>query len=210
MAIGQQIKEVRKDVKMSQGEFAKRINVSKRTIWNYEHNDRYPESPFLQKLSKEFNVNLHWLLTGKGEKYGMPVPGAIPVDTKNLISVPLLGNVPAGEKTWVPAEIEKWYELPREMLRGKKVYLLRVKGDSMVDVDMEEGSLIIVDMERHPENGDIVVALIDDEATVKKIYFQKKSIVLQSANPKYPPQVFTTANKIFLRGVVVGKLTWYK
>ncbi len=65
---------IRKEAGISQGKLAKSLGVTITTIWNYENGERNPEAPFLQKISEKFNLNLDWLLMGRGEKYIIKFP----------------------------------------------------------------------------------------------------------------------------------------
>ncbi len=114
--------------------------------------------------------------------------------------VPLEGTIQAGE----PIEAIRTndtIEIPRDMI-GPNTFALRVRGDSMIEDGIFEGDYIIVDQIAEPKNGDIVVALIDqDTATLKRFYREKKTIRLQAANKKYPP---IRTRRVTIQGRVKG------
>lgn len=118
--------------------------------------------------------------------------------------VPLLGCAPAGVKNFTNDEVEEMIALPKSMTRGRRFYLLRVRGDSMVGVGIRDGDIVIVDADAMPEKGDAVVILVDHECTIKLFYQRGGKVILEPANPKYERQEYDSENEIKIRGVVRG------
>lgn len=115
--------------------------------------------------------------------------------------LPLVGEVAAGEPVLADERIEEYLEVP-EVIGGETGdYILRVKGDSMKDAGILEGDYVIVRPAEIADNGEIVVALIEDEATVKRFYKEKQRIRLEPANKAYKP---IRTNDAHLLGRVVG------
>jgi repressor LexA len=115
--------------------------------------------------------------------------------------LPLVGEVAAGEPVLADERIEEYLEVP-EVIGGETGdYILRVKGDSMKDAGILEGDYVIVRPAEIAGNGEIVVALIEDEATVKRFYKEKQRIRLEPANKAYKP---IRTNDAHLLGRVVG------
>lgn len=105
---------------------------------------------------------------------------------KGLISVPLLGNIQAGVPHLAEEQIEDWINLPSSLIRSRRdVFLLKVRGDSMVNAGIYEGDLVIVRPVKEAKNNDIVVALLHDEATVKRLVYVKNRAYLKAENPDY-------------------------
>lgn len=116
------------------------------------------------------------------------------VDSPRGRSVPLVGKVAAGQPILAQENIEEYLVLPQDMSgRGDDLFALRVEGDSMIEAGILSGDIVIVRRQSNAENGDIVVAMIEDEATVKRIYYEKKQVRLQPENsamePIYAPNV---------------------
>lgn len=106
---------------------------------------------------------------------------------KGLISVPLVGEVPAGMPILAEETIEDWVNLPTTLTRGRKdVFLLRVRGESMVNAGIFNNDMVIVYPTKDIKNGDIVVALIEGEATVKRFVKVNSRTYLKAENPKFP------------------------
>ncbi len=103
--------------------------------------------------------------------------------------VPVLGRVPAGKPLLAEENIEGFLSVAREIAPGREVFALKVKGDSMVEDGILDGDYVIVGRQETAENGDIVCALIDGEATLKRFYKKGKAITLRPANKNYTPIV---------------------
>lgn len=116
-------------------------------------------------------------------------------------SVPLVGRVTAGLPILAIENIEEYLTLPQEMLGKDDLFCLRVQGESMIDVGILDGDIIVVREQNNAENGEIVVAMIDDEATVKRIYYEKTRVRLQPENRFMSPIYSDHAQVI---GKVVG------
>jgi repressor LexA len=135
----------------------------------------------------------------------------VPTGTRiGAVELPLLGVVAAG----LPIEAIEDREtiaVPEELLgRGGQNYVLRVKGDSMIDEQIRDGDYVIVNARPTAENGDMVVALVHgDSATVKKFYREPDGrIRLQPANPDMPPLYYDAAD-VQIQGIVVGVIRRY-
>jgi repressor LexA len=123
----------------------------------------------------------------------------------DTIAVPILGRVRAGEPVLAVENIEGYLHLDRSLTSSRDVFLLRVQGDSMIDAHIQDGDFALVKPQPHAENGEIVVALIDDEATIKRIFKQRDLIRLEPANPSMAPIVVKKGEKrVTLVGKVVG------
>ena len=102
-------------------------------------------------------------------------------------TVPLVGKVTAGLPILAIENIEDYVVFPQDMLGRDDVFALRVQGDSMIEAGILDGDIIIVRRQETAENGDIVVAMIGDEATVKRIFYEKGRVRLQPENASMQP-----------------------
>ncbi len=123
------------------------------------------------------------------------------------VSVPLLGMVAAGEPIEA-VEVPDQVDVPEGLLRGGECFALRVKGESMIEDGIHDGDIILVKKQESAENGQTVVAMIGDEATVKKFYRRGKTVELRPANPDMEPMM-VNAKELSIRGVVIGLLRSY-
>jgi repressor LexA len=128
---------------------------------------------------------------------------------KRAVSIPLLGLVRAGEPIDVCETIE-YIDVPEEMLaRGENV-ALRVTGNSMIDGNICDGDVIIVKRQHTAENGQVVVALINNQATVKEIHFYKDKIELRPRNPEMKAIFVGRSDDFQIYGILVGMYRKYR
>ncbi len=124
---------------------------------------------------------------------------------RHPVRVPVLGRVPAGSPLEAVEEIEEELFLDPSLLGEGEVFSLRVKGDSMTDAHICDGDYVLVRAQPGAEPGEIVVAVIDGEATVKRFGRQRGKIRLEAANPAYPPIVVPVDSPSFrIAGKVIG------
>lgn len=115
---------------------------------------------------------------------------------ENFVRIPVLGNVAAGVPLFSEENLERYIRFPGESLGKGPHFALNVKGDSMQDVGIMDGDTAIFLQKQTADNGDIVVAMINDEAyTLKRYYREKNRIKLKAENPVYPP-IYTQNVKI--------------
>lgn len=121
--------------------------------------------------------------------------------SKELVNVPVIGTVTAGEPILAEQNIQDYFPLPRDFTSTADVFMLRVRGDSMINAGIHDGDLVVVNQDPAADNGDIVVALLGEEATVKRFFKELQHIRLQPENEKYEPIITT---EVQILGKVVG------
>ena len=138
----------------------------------------------------------------------MDTPTAPRVDDRRTRDIPVLGRIAAGAPVLAAEQVEEVLPLPTELVGDGPVFLLEIKGDSMVDAGIHHGDLVAIHMQSDARDGEIVAALIDgEEATVKRLRRLDGKVILESANPNYEPMVFTEG--VELIGKVVTVLRRY-
>lgn len=126
-------------------------------------------------------------------------------DRDDVRDVPLVGRIAAGSPVLAVEDVEDVYPLPESLVGSGPVFMLRVKGDSMVDAGILDGDLVVVRRQPDAADGDIVAAMIDDEeATVKRLYRREGTVVLHAENSAYPDMVFSEG--VTVLGLVVSVL----
>ncbi len=123
------------------------------------------------------------------------------VNASNIISVPILGRVAAGPPILAQEEIQGYFGVPSEYVPEGRGFLLKVRGDSMIDAGINEGDYVLVREQATADNGDIVVAMLDGDATVKSFFREKDRVRLQPANKS---QQAIIARDVKLVGKVIG------
>lgn len=121
--------------------------------------------------------------------------------SKEMVDVPIVGKVTAGAPILAVENIEDSFPLPIDFVGNSETFMLRVRGDSMIDAGILDGDLVLVRKQDTANNGDIVVALIEDEATVKKFYKEKGFIRLQPQNQFMQPIIVPNCS---ILGIVCG------
>ena len=139
-----------------------------------------------------------------GRHRGLPYKmGFVESATAPTFPVPIVGRVQAGEPILAIENIEGYINLDRSLASSGDVFLLRVQGDSMIDAHIQDGDFALVKPQPNAENGEIVVALIEDEATIKRVFQKRDLIRLEPANPKMEPIVVKKGEK---KVIIVGKV----
>ncbi len=120
---------------------------------------------------------------------------------RETVNVPLVGTVAAGQPILAQQNIETYFPVPAEFMPKAQSFMLRVKGDSMINIGINSGDLVLVEQDKNARNGDVVVALIGDSATVKTFYREKSHIRLQPENDTMEPIIldknFEVLGKVF-------------
>ncbi|HOF89971.1 MAG TPA: transcriptional repressor LexA, partial [Armatimonadota bacterium] len=117
-----------------------------------------------------------------------------------LVSLPIVGTVTAGLPILAVENVEDTLALPRTLVSDGECFALRVRGDSMINAGLYDGDLAVVKKQETAGNGDVVVALLDDEATIKRFFRDSGRVKLQAENPAYEPII---VDKVVILGKVV-------
>lgn len=142
-------------------------------------------------IEREHGVNRCIKIVGKGEK---------------STNVPVLGKVAAGEPILAVEQIEGYVPVPESIRRGRELFALTIKGESMINAGIFDGDIVVVHRTPVANNGDIVVALVDDSATVKRFYKENGHYRLQPENDDYEPII---VDEVVLLGTVITLIRNY-
>lgn len=129
------------------------------------------------------------------------------LNRKEMINIPVVGTVAAGIPILATENIESYIPMPSEMLpnaSNHKFFILNVKGDSMINCGILNGDQIIVEQQETAANGEIIVALVDDSATVKRFYREDDCIRLQPENDTMDPIIIPADTDVSILGKVIG------
>lgn len=145
-----------------------------------------------------------YLIPKRAQKASLHPSDPLELMADNLIEIPLIGWTSAGE----PIQMHLDYETVKvpESLVKKETFALRVKGNSMIDENIEDGDIVIIERRQSAENGEsVIVRINNEEVTMKKLYIEKEGIRLQPANPDMAP-ILITNEQIEILGIVTGIL----
>ncbi len=144
-----------------------------------------------------------------GDRPDSTPANAMPVEAAGAVELPVMGRIAAGVPIAAISEVSHNVAVPQSMLGAGEHYALEVKGDSMIDAGINDGDTVIVRETSHADNGDIVVALVEDaEATLKRYRRNGASIALEAANPAYETRVFRD-DQVKVQGKLVGLIRSY-
>ena len=144
-----------------------------------------------------------------GSSFAEDMPSPEPSGNENteMVMVPIVGTVAAGVPILAAEQIESYFPVPADRLPNRQTFFLRVKGDSMVNAGILDKDLVLVEQKNDAENGDIVVALIDDSATVKTFYKENGYVRLQPQNDYMEPII--VKDKLTILGKVIGDMRFF-
>ena len=126
---------------------------------------------------------------------------------REMVNVPVIGNVAAGSPILAVENIENYFPVPMEFMPNAQTFMLRVQGESMINAGIFDGDLILVKQQATASNGDMVVALIDDSATVKTFYKEDGHFRLQPENDTMDPII---VDELSILGKVFGVFRIFK
>ncbi len=126
---------------------------------------------------------------------------------QEIENIPVLGKITAGQPILAVENVEETFPVPVQYLENSTVFMLKVRGDSMINAGILDGDYLMIKQQNTAQNGDMVAALIEDEATVKTFYREKNHIRLQPENPAYEPII--VENNLQILGKVIGLFRKY-
>lgn len=204
LSIGKRIKEIRISKNITQDELALKIGTTKQTIYKYE-NEIVTNIPSqkIELISNALNTTpdylMGWSDKSTDDLYSIPGINPIPKTYKR----PRLGTIACGEPILAEENIETYDDIPDNI---KCDFTLVCKGNSMINARINDGDIVYIKQQSQVDNGEIAAVLIDNEATLKRVYIYEDKVVLQPENTKYPPFVYTKEemNNIRILGKAVG------
>jgi len=126
---------------------------------------------------------------------------------REIVNVPVVGTVTAGQPILAVENIESYFPIPMEYMPNVETFMLKVKGESMINAGIFDGDSILVQKQSHAKNGDFVVALIDDSVTVKTFYKEKDYYRLQPENDYMDPIIVP---EVEILGKVIGLFRMFR
>ncbi len=126
---------------------------------------------------------------------------------REMVHVPIVGRVAAGEPILAVENIENYFPIPAEFMPNEQTFILQVHGESMVNAGILDGDYILVEQQTTANDGDMVVALVDDSATVKTFYKENGYYRLQPENDFMEPII---VSDVMIMGKVIGTFRFFK
>lgn len=198
MTVGSRIREFRKRLSLSVDDVAEKLGKNRATIYRYESDDiENLPAPILEPLAKVLQTTPAKLMGWQEEKRNASASGDLP-DLPNIFpirtkKVPLLGTIAAGVPIYADENFDGYRECTEDIDAD---FCLKIQGDSMIGARINDGDIVFIKKQPDVDNGEIAAVLIEDEATLKRVYKEKDSLILQAENPRYAPIVCTAESYV--------------
>lgn len=193
-----------------------KLTSRQQQVYNFilHHLDQYSYAPTLQEVAAHLEIrgNLGVLrhldaLEKKGyiRRTRGSSRGIVVLGRSSCSSLPVVGSVAAGPLSEALEHIDGYLNVDAALIKGDGSFILRVRGDSMIEAQIVDGDLAVVRPQATADNGDIVVAMVDGEATLKRFYREAGQIRLQPENSRMQPIILSSADgEVTILGKVTG------
>lgn len=195
------LRELRKNRRLSQSEFARQFGVAQNTVSNWENGNRLLDTDTANKIADFFGVSVDYLLGREPTPEGAPAPSR-----PGSKWIPVLGRVAAGTPIEAVEDILDYEEIDAKTAASGEYFALQIKGQSM-EPRIKDGDVVIIRKQNDCNSGDIAVVLVNgDEATVKRIKKRPEGIMLIPSNPAYEPMFYSNEDIEKLPVTIIGKV----
>jgi repressor LexA len=204
------LKEALKESDMKQTDLSRATGIDKSLISNYLSGKYKAKQENLHLIANALNVSELWLMGHDVEKTPTSAESSTSVSSllaKEILSplprfkkLPLIGSIACGKPILAEENVDDQILCPDDV---EADFCLRCKGDSMIGARIHDGDIVYIRLQPDVENGEIAAVLIDDEATLKRVYKKRDSLVLQPENPAYEPLIFVREEMNSIR--ILGK-----
>ena len=202
MTFGEKLRAYRDAHALTQEQLAEKLGTSKQVISRYEKNQRSPKLSVAIKYAEALLLPAKYFVDDE-----TPVipEGFIPVP--RMQRVPIVGAIACGEPITAEENVEGYAEAPSDRHVD---FALVCKGESMVDAGIRDGDIVYIKKQPEVENGQIAAVRIDGEATLKRVYKNGDTLILQPANALFPPLSFKgdELENVVIEGLAVGYTHW--
>lgn len=208
LEIYKRIRARREELGISQEELAKRMGYKSRSSINKieKGENDIPQSKivaFAKALRTTPEALMGWEQSPAPASGDLPdLPNIFPIQTKK---VPLLGTIAAGVPIYADENFDGYRECTEDIDAD---FCLKIQGDSMIGARINDGDIVFIKKQPDVDNGEIAAVLIENEATLKRVYKEKDSLILQAENPKYAPIVYTAESYVECR--ILGKAVTFQ
>lgn len=179
------------------------LHVSESTVGKWLLKKSTPRMGLIEKMANYFEIEKSDLIEDKSTTFDIKsIPGVKII--KEVITVPLLGEIACGEPIFCQENYDNMFQWDADL--GRPNFMLKARGDSMIDAGIEDGNLVFFKQTPQVENGKIAAVLIDNEVTLKRFYKHDNQIILQPENKEYPPIIIREEDykSINILGEMIG------
>lgn len=176
--------------------------ISKSALSQYVNGQSTPDQRKLTILSKALDVSEVWLM-GYGDMELKNIKNII-FFKPSTKKIPVIGTIAAGEPILAVENIEEYIDLDEKISAD---FALRVKGDSMVGANIFDGDIVFIRKQSDVDDGEIAAVIIDDSATLKRVFKFENQVILRAENPKYKPILLNGDKSVYIVGKAIYKLS---
>lgn len=176
--------------------------ISKSALSQYVNGQSTPDQRKLTILSKALDVSEVWLM-GYGDMELKNIKNII-FFKPSTKKIPVIGTIAAGEPILAVENIEEYIDLDEKISAD---FALRAKGDSMVGANIFDGDIVFIRKQSDVDDGEIAAVIIDDSATLKRVFKFENQVILRAENPKYKPILLNGDKSVYIVGKAVYKLS---
>lgn len=180
------LKNLREQRGFNMKEIANELSIPYTTYVGYEKGEREPNSDVLVKIANYYNTSVDYILGVTTTQDIFSIPNIIPIP--KMKEIPLLGTIACGEPITAIENIETYITVDA---KANVDFALKCKGDSMINARIFDGDIVYIHSQPDVENGEIAAVLIDNEATLKKVYKYPNKLVLSPCNPTHNDLIYT-------------------
>lgn len=189
---------------ITRAELARKLGYPETTVSNWANAVSYPRIDKIQEMADFFGIMKSDLTEDKSTE-NRPIPENLKPITK-VNRIPIVGSIAAGKPILATENIDSYLLLGQEY---KADFALKIKGDSMIDVGINDGDLALIIKDKPIINGEIYAVLVDGDATLKKVYKNDNFLTLQPCNSKYEPLVVKEEDNPYIVGKLSGIVRKY-
>lgn len=199
--IGSTIKSLRISREMNQNDVAKKIGVSKQTLFKYENGivQNIP-TKYIERLANLFDVSPGYIMGWQDDLDYSKIPGIKII--KKFVNVPILGEIACGQPMFCEENFEGIFQIDEDL--DKPDFCLIARGDSMIDAGIHDGDIVFMRKTPVVENGKIAAVYYDEDVTLKRYYSKGNQVILQPENKFYSPIMIDLYEDIPLK--ILGEL----
>ncbi|MEK5235426.1 S24 family peptidase [Paenibacillus sp. FSL L8-0470] len=201
--ISERIQKLMDESKISKYKLAKDTGIPYTTLSQILSNrTENPQVKSLQIIANYFGKPLGYLTGSETEALNPSKTFDMDMSTVEMVQIPIYGEVRAGYNSLAQEDIVGYEIVAKESISDGEYFFLIVKGDSMIEEGIGEGMRVLVKKQRHCQHGKIGVVIVNgDEGTLKRVFYEGDSIILQAANKNIPPRVFPI-DEVLIQGQV--------
>lgn len=192
------LKKLREQRGFNMKEIAIELGIPYTTYVGYEKGEREPNSDVLVKIANYYNTSVDYILGVATTQDVFSIPNIIPIP--KMKEIPLLGTIACGDPILAEGNIENYVTVDA---KANVDFALKCKGDSMINARIFDGDIVYIHSQPDVENGEIAAVLIDNEATLKKVYKYPNKLVLSPCNPTHNDLIYTEEQLENVR--IIGK-----